>query len=124
MIPWKSGPSPIGISTGTTLGVRWAFTSWKTRSKSACSLSISGDEQDAGQVELVADFPDLLGADLDAAGAAQHDHGGVGGVQAGHDLAEVVEVARGVDEVDLGVHPLGVAERQVDRVLRSISSGE
>ena len=40
MIPWKSGPSPIGTSTGTTLGVRWAFTSWNTRSKSACSLSI------------------------------------------------------------------------------------
>ncbi len=75
------------------------------------------DEQHPGEVELVADLPGLLGADLDAAGTAQHDHGGVGRVQRGHDLAEIVEVAGGVDQVDLGVEPLGVAEGQVDRML-------
>ncbi len=75
------------------------------------------DEQDAGQMQLIEDFPDLFGPNLDPAGAAHHDHGGVGGVQAGDDFAEVVEVARGIDEVELGVHPLGVAEREVDRVL-------
>jgi hypothetical protein len=76
-----------------------------------------GDEQHPGKVELVADLPDLLGADLDAAGAAEHDHGGVGRMEGGDDLAEVVEVARGVDKVDLGIEPLGVAEGEVDRVL-------
>ena len=68
-------------------------------------------------MQLVEDLPDLFGAHLHPAGAAHHDHGGVGGVQAGDDFAEVVEVARGVDEVELGVHPLGVAEGEIDRVL-------
>ena len=117
MMPWKSGPSPIGISTGTTLGVRCAFTSSKTRSKSACSLSIAETNSIRGQVQLIAELPDLLGAHLDPAGAAQHHDRGVGRVQAGHDLAEVVEVAGGVDQVDLGVEPLGVAEAEADGVL-------
>ena len=38
-------------------------------------------------------------------------------METGHDLAEVVEVTRGVDEVELGIHPLGVAEREIDGVL-------
>ena len=39
-IPLKRGPSPMGISTGSTLGESRALTSLKTRSKLACSLSI------------------------------------------------------------------------------------
>ncbi len=39
-MPWKSAPFPTGISTGTTLGERCAFTSSKTRSKLARSRSI------------------------------------------------------------------------------------
>ena len=52
MMPWKSGPSPIGISTGTTLDVRWALTSSKTRSKSACSLSIMDTKSMRGRCRL------------------------------------------------------------------------
>ena len=63
-----------------------------------------------GQVQLVADLPGLFGAHLDPPGTAQYDDGGVGGVQAGDDFAEVVEISRGVDEVDLGIEPLGVAQ--------------
>jgi hypothetical protein len=74
-------------------------------------------EQDAGQVQLIADFPDLFGAHLHPTRPAEDDDGGIGSVQAGDDFAEVVEVTRGVDEIDLGVEPLGVAEAQIDGVL-------
>ena len=75
------------------------------------------DEDDARQVQLVEHFPGALGTDFHPAGPAHHHHGGVGGMQAGHDFAEVVEIARGVDEIDLSVHPLGVAEGEIDGVL-------
>src|SRR5918999_4589093 len=67
-------------------------------------------------MQLIADFPDLFGAHLHPTRSAEDDDGGIGRVQAGDDLAEVVEVSRGVDEVDLGVEPFGVAEAQVDGV--------
>jgi hypothetical protein len=38
-------------------------------------------------------------------------------VHARERLAREVEIAGGVDQVELGVHPLGHAEREIDRVL-------
>src|SRR6188472_3169017 len=67
-------------------------------------------------MQLVADFPNFLGAHLHPSRPAENDDGGIGGMQAGDDLAEVVEVTRGVDEIDLGVQPLGVADGQIDGV--------
>jgi hypothetical protein len=61
-------------------------------------------------MQLVADFPDLFGANLDPPGPTEHDYGGVGRMQPGDDLAEVVEISWGVDQVDLGVEPFGIAE--------------
>ena len=75
-----------------------------------------GHEEHPRQMPLVADFPDLFGPHLDAAGPAQHHDGRVGRVQTGDHFTEVVEVPRGIDEIDLGVEPLGVAEGEVDRV--------
>ena len=40
MMPWNSGPSPTGISTGMTFGVSSCLIWRYTFSKSACSLSI------------------------------------------------------------------------------------
>ena len=68
-------------------------------------------------MQLVAEFPDLFGAHLDPSRPAQHDDGGIGRVQAADDFAEVVEISRGIDEVELGVEPFGVAEAQIDGVL-------
>src|SRR6188472_819067 len=67
-------------------------------------------------MQLVADFPNFLGAHLHPSRPAENDDGGIGGMQAGDDLAEVVEITRGVDEIDLGVQPLGVADGQIDGV--------
>ncbi len=75
------------------------------------------NEEDPGQVQLVADFPDFLGAHLHPARAAEDHDGGIGRVQAADHLAEVVEISGSVDEVDLGVEPLGVAEAEIDGML-------
>ena len=75
------------------------------------------DEQDARQVQLIADLIRLFGPDLDPGGAAEDDDRGIGRVKSGDHLAEVVEVARGVDQVDLGIQPLGVREPEADGVL-------
>src|SRR4029078_3010742 len=67
-------------------------------------------------MQLVADFTDFLGAPLHSSRPAENDDSGIGGMQAGDDLAEVVEITRGVDDIDLGVKPLAVADGQIDRV--------
>jgi hypothetical protein len=61
-------------------------------------------------MEVVTHIPDFLRANFDAARPAQHDDRRVGCVETGHGLAEEVEEPRRVDHVDLGTHPLGVAE--------------
>ena len=74
-------------------------------------------EEEPRQVPGVAHLPDLLGPHLDAAHAAQHHDRGIRGVQRSHRFAEEVEVAGGVEQVELGVHPLGVGQAEADRVL-------
>ena len=74
-------------------------------------------EEHARQVQLVADLPPLLGADLDATHTAHHHDRRVRRVQRRDYLAEEVEIARGVEQVELGVHPLGVGQAEADRVL-------
>src|SRR3954470_11433686 len=75
------------------------------------------NEQDSGQMQLVADFPDFFGPHLYSTRPAQYDDGGIGRIEAADDFAEVVEVSWSVDEIDLGIQPLGVAEAQIDGVL-------
>ena len=58
-----------------------------------------------------------LGADLDAGRGGDDDERAVGGGESGDRVAQEVGVARGVDEIDLGVHPLGVGAAEVDGVL-------
>src|SRR2546422_6240806 len=48
MMPWNSGPSPTGISTGITFGVSRSLIWPYTRSKSACSLSIRDTKKSRG----------------------------------------------------------------------------
>src|SRR3989440_135857 len=48
MIPWKSGPSPTGISTGITFGVSCRLICSYTRSKPACSLSLKETKNSRG----------------------------------------------------------------------------
>lgn len=74
-------------------------------------------EKQTGQVQLVTHLPDLLGTHLNAAHTAQHDDSRIRGVQRRDRLTEEVEVAGGVEQVDLGVHPFGVGQAQADRVL-------
>ena len=75
-----------------------------------------GDEDNPREVQVIADLPGLLGPDLDAAHRAHHDHRRVGRVQRGRGLAQEIEVARGVDQVELGIHPLGERDAEADGV--------
>ena len=61
--------------------------------------------------------PDLLGPDFDAGGRRQHDDGGVGRVHARERVAGEIEIPRRIDQVDLGIHPLGDSQREIDGVL-------
>ncbi len=54
MIPLKSGPVPIGISTGTTFGVRRSRIAAYAASKSAFSLSIIETTKSTGSFRFTA----------------------------------------------------------------------
>ena len=58
----------------------------------------------------------LFGPHLDATLRAHDADHAVGGRDTGDRVAVEVEVPRGVDQVDLGVHPLGVCAAQADGV--------
>ena len=75
------------------------------------------DKEQALNAPLLAVVPHLFRAHLHAA-RRRHDHyGAVGGVHARQCFAREVEIARGVDQVELYVHPFGDGEGEVDRVL-------
>ena len=75
------------------------------------------DEDDPRQPALLAVVPDLLGPHFDAGGAREHNDRPVGRPDAGQRVAGEVQVAGGIDQVELGVHPLGHRQGQVDGVL-------
>src|SRR5437016_5041551 len=75
-----------------------------------------GDEEQPRDAARFAVVPHLLGAHFYAAGGGEHHHRAVGGVHARQRLAREIEVPRRVDEVELGVEPLGHGEREGDRV--------
>ncbi len=58
----------------------------------------------------------LFGADFDAGRGGDHDERPIGGGEAGDRIALEVEVSWRVDQVDLGVLPLGERRTEVDRV--------
>ena len=64
-------------------------------------------EEQARQRAALAVVPDLLGTDFHAGARRQHDNGGIGGVHTREGVAGEVQVSRGVDQIDLRVHPLG-----------------
>ena len=74
------------------------------------------DRHEARQRARVGLLPRHLGAALDARGGVDGDDGGVGGRRAAHHLADEVEVAGRVDEVDAVALPLERQRRQRDRV--------
>ena len=77
------------------------------------------DEDHAGQAQLGGPPPHDLVLDLDALDGADDEHGQVGDLQGGPDVAHEVGVAGGVDQVDLEAVPLerGEGERQRDAPL-------
>jgi hypothetical protein len=66
---------------------------------------------------LAHDLPDHLGPDLDAAGSAHQQQGGIGDAQRAVDVPDEVRVAGRVEQVDLVSLPLELRQRQVDRDL-------
>ncbi len=67
-------------------------------------------------MEPVAGFPDPLGPHLDPAHSREHHHGAVGDREAADHFAEEIEIPGGIQQVQLGVHPLGVADAERDGV--------
>src|SRR5690606_30840280 len=64
---------------------------------------------------IVGVAPRVFGADLDARGGVEHDHGAIDGRGGGDDLAGEVGIAGRVQDIDLVVAPLDRGDRGVDR---------
>ena len=75
-----------------------------------------GDEEQPGKRAALAIVPDFLRADFDARSRGQHHDRGVRGVDARERIAGEVEIAGGVDQIDLRLHPLGDREGEIDGV--------
>src|SRR5207249_8087503 len=76
-----------------------------------------GDEKQARDASVFTVVPDLFRPHLDATGRRNDHYAAVRRIDARERLAREVEVARGVDEVELRVHPLSHADGEVDGVL-------
>ncbi len=62
-------------------------------------------------------LPNLLSTHLHTGcGSNDHQHG-IGSIDPCHGITSEVEISGRVDEVDLGIHPLGVGQSQADGVL-------
>src|SRR5262249_13666989 len=72
------------------------------------------DHDHARQLALVHVHPGVLGADLDTGGGVDQQQGGIGGAQTGLLLAPQVNVAGGVEQVDLGALPFHRDDGQGD----------
>jgi len=118
MIPWNSGPSPTG-SPPDHLAVLPLLDLVKTRSKSACSLSIRETNSTAAGrgAPLV---PHLLGPHLVPRRSARTTTAASAAYTPAQRVARKVQLTLGVDQVDLRVPPLSTAG-QLMEYLRSIS---
>ena len=76
-----------------------------------------GHEEQPGNPPLVGIVPDLFRADFHATRGGDHDHRPIRRADAGERLAGEIQVARRIDQVELGIHPFGDGESQVDGVL-------
>ena len=70
------------------------------------------DHDEAREAALLREAPDLLGLDLDAGDGVDHHQRGLGDAQRRARLGQEVRVAGRVDQVDLGLLPLGERERR------------
>ena len=68
------------------------------------------DHQDLGDAEVRGVIPDPLGADADAVLGMDDDQGEVGHAQRAEGLADEVQVAGSVNDVELLAHPFGVEQ--------------
>ena len=92
-------PLPQGLEGGVVVGV---------------VLVGLGDIEHPGQLALLAQLPGLLGAHAHAALGGADDDGGVGDLQGLDDLAGEVEVARGIQHIDLAAVVLHRSHRGGD----------
>ena len=79
-----------------------------------------GDHDRARHADGRALLPQHLGRAVDAVDRADHEERGVGGAQAGPQVADEVGVARGVEQVDLDPRVHQGRQRQRDRALLSL----
>ncbi len=72
------------------------------------------DDQNLGDAEIRGVIPDPLGADADAVLGMDDDQGKIGHAQRAEGLADEIQVAGGVDDVELLAHPFGVEQGGLD----------
>ena len=72
------------------------------------------DHHRLGQAELLGVVPHFRGADLDAVRGVDDDERQVGHLQRRAALGDEIQIARGVDDVETALEPLGMQQRCVD----------
>ncbi len=73
------------------------------------------DDQDPRNTPGLAVLPDLLRPHLDTRGGAQEDDGGIGGADGRERVAREVQIARGIEQVDLVIPPIREGRSQLHR---------
>ena len=108
--PAKAFSSPIGSWIGMTVRPNDAAQRLE-RAVEAGALAVEPVQRDQPRHrQLVRRLPDFLGRDFDAVQRVDHDQCGVGHAQRRARVAQEVRQPRRVDEIDLGLVPLGVGD--------------
>ena len=117
MTPLKPRSSPMRQLDGDD-GAAQGFAHGNQRAIEAGALAIEAvDDDKARQPERIGFGPHFLGLHLDAGNGIDDDQRRVGDAQAGTRIGQEVAHARRVDEIDLGLVPLGPGEAGRQRVL-------
>ena len=106
----SSSPRPMGSCIGMTVRPKASRSDCSDRSRLARSRSTRFRTTMLGSPSSCGDAPDLLGLHFDARHRIDDDGGGIGDAERGARVAQEVGEAGRVDQVDLGLVPLGVGE--------------
>ena len=114
-MPLNSRSAPMGMWMGTAVRPKFSWTLVEGALKIGALAIQLVDDDGAGELELFGEGPDLFGLHFDAGHAVHHDEGGIGGDQGAARVINKDVVTRGIQDVDLGLLPLGHGDGSRDR---------